>query len=901
VIKSFTGTYRLQLREHVDFERATTLTPYLAKLGISHLYLSPVSAASPGSTHGYDAIDFNAIDPTIGGEPGFRALHHALDAKGLGLIVDFVPNHMAASPFNAWWHDVLEWGRASPHAGHFDVEWSAPKLLVPVLGAPYGEVLAGRELKLNFNQSAGTFTLRYRELAFPLTPPSYAVILERAEDANARALGQKFASGTPASGASLKAALAATSAAGVAEDIGRAASSVQADIAALDSLHDLQPWRLTHWRLARESLTYRRFFELSDLVGVRVEDPTVFQDVHRLVLALVSEGAIQGLRIDHIDGLADPLAYLRQLRSAIGKQECHVVVEKILGADEQLREEWQVAGTTGYEFIKSLANVFVDDARLHALNRCYEAFIGHAIDPSRMIADLKRRTFAHNLAGELAILAGRAFALAQQDLHTRDVGFDSLRTAIIELAAALTVYRTYVDHAGIRAEDRRVVEKAAQAAKLTREVEDPNAIDFIVRLLTLDFEVPRMRVEALAFARRLQQTTGPLMAKAVEDTLFYRYNSLIALNEVGDGPCRSPSTVEDVHAVMEKRCATQPHGISATSTHDTKRGEDARARLYVISEMPDAWFEAVCRWTRMNGRFRQTLADGVAPEANMEWFFYQSMIGAWPADLAATDVNRVRILKDRMAAMMLKAAKEAKLRTSWTQPAEAYERALSAFIDKVLNNGSSPEFLADFMRFATPVFACGALTGLSQSLLKLMAPGVPDIYQGSELWDLSLVDPDNRRKVDFGLRSGLLDEARMMTPEELVESWRSGAIKLRLIHEGLCLRRRTRGWANADYVPLTAEGRRRDHVIAFARMLEQDIVIAVAVRLPLTILDGSATPLVPSCNWGETCLKLPSRIEGAKLTDCVTGDVTEGGTLLPIGTLLRRFPVALLHVRHRAK
>jgi (1->4)-alpha-D-glucan 1-alpha-D-glucosylmutase len=896
VTKTPTGTYRLQLRGHMDFARAAALLPYLAKLGISHLYLSPMCMASPGSMHGYDAIDFNAIDPAIGGEQGFRTLRGSLEREGLGLIVDVVPNHMAASPSNRWWHDLLEWGGASAFAGHFDVDWSAPKLLLPVLGAAYGEVLADGLFKLRFDPSAGTFALAYHHLALPLTPPSYAVILERAKTTAARELAGRFKAATPATALSIKAELAARSAGDCGQELARAASLLQADLAALDRLHDLQPWRLTHWRLARESLTYRRFFEISDLVAMRVEDPAVFRDVHQRVLALVSESAIAGLRIDHIDGLADPLAYLQRLRLAIGK-DCYLVVEKILGAEEQLPEQWPVAGTTGYEFIRMLADVLVDRERLRELTRGYAAFTGGTCDWSRLMADVKRRTFVRNLAAELATLSARAFSLAQQELRTRDLGLDSLRTAIVEIAVALPVYRTYVDEAGVRREDQRLIEVAAQAARATREVEDPAAIDFVVRLLTLAFRSTSMRAGALTFARRWQQTTGPLMAKAVEDTLFYRYNPLIALNEVGDEPGRLRGILADVHSALERRRATQPLGLNATSTHDTKRGEDARARLYGLSEIPELWLEAVGRWTRMNGRFRQVLADGTAPEPNLEWLFYQSLIGAWPPDLVATDDRGMRALKDRITTMMLKAAREAKLRTSWTRPDKAYERAISAFIARVLDTSSAPAFVADFAGFAAPLFVSGALNGLTQALFKLVAPGVPDIYQGAELWDLSLVDPDNRRDVDFRLRSRLLEEARTMPPDKLIESWQTGAIKLRLIEAGLRLRRRTRGWADAAYIPLVAEGERSEHIVAFARMLKQEIVIAVGVRLPCALLHGSAVPLVPPRNWGETWLRLPLSIVASKLLDCITGDVIEGGRLLPVAALLARFPVALLLVR----
>ena len=494
-MKALRGTYRLQLREHQDFATAASLVPYLALLGVSHVYVSPICAALPGSTHGYDAIDCNAIEPALGGEPGFWHLRRALDAADLGLIVDFVPNHMATSPLNPWWHDLLEWGPASAYARHFDVDWSAPKVLLPVLGSAYGEALAQGLLKLHYNEAAGTFTLAYQGLAFPLTPPSYAAILKHTHVAPLAALSSSFARAPTATAAALKAELAAYG--DPAEAIHAAIAAIESDVSVLDDLHGRQPWRLAHWRLARESLTYRRFFEISDLVGIRVEDPGVFRDVHRLILALVGQGAIEGLRIDHIDGLSDPLAYLRRLQSVVGKRAVHVVVEKILGPDEALPAQWPVAGTTGYEFIRTLAGLFVDGRREADLTRSYAAFIGDDVDFSLMVANLKRRTLTRNLAGELAVLAGRAFQIARQHMRTRDLGVDGLRTAIIEVATALPVYRTYVDDAGIQPVDRALLEQSAQAAKATREVEEDGTVDFIVRLLTLDFGMSSARAAAV--------------------------------------------------------------------------------------------------------------------------------------------------------------------------------------------------------------------------------------------------------------------------------------------------------------------------------------------------------------------------------------------------------------------
>jgi (1->4)-alpha-D-glucan 1-alpha-D-glucosylmutase len=892
------ATYRMQLREHLDFAAAARLAPYLARLSISHLYVSPIFKAMPDSTHGYDAIDFNEIEPGLGGMDGFRALHQALEKEGVRLIVDFVPNHMAATPLNSWWRDVLEWGAASPCAGHFDVDWSAPKLLVPVLGSAYGDVLEKGDLKLKYDAASGSFALTYYAIELPLTPPSYAAILGRLDDHGMAELARRFAVATLDMVTELKKELASSIPQNASSHIAAALTALQEDRAALHDLHEAQVWRLAHWRTSRESLTYRRFFEISDLVGVRVENPRVFEDVHRCILSLVEDGSVHGLRIDHVDGLADPLAYLKRLQGAVGKPDYYVVVEKILGADEELRSEWPVAGTTGYEFIRELAGLFVDPEKADELTRAYGDFIGSTPNYAELVTTMKRRTLTRNLAGELDVLTSQAHMLAQGDIRTRDFGSDTLRRAIIELATALPVYRTYIDAAGPRPEDQRLLARAAEAAKLTREVEDESAIDFVVRLLTLDLPSPEAQASALNFALRLQQTTGPLMAKALEDTLFYRYNRLIALNEVGGDPDRSPATVAEFHDAMARRLRVQPRGLSATSTHDTKRGEDGRARIYAISESPDLWADATQRWCQMNAPHRRELPGGLCPEPEMEWFFYQSLLGAWPTDLTLDDRQGLSMLKQRMSALMEKATREAKLRTSWTQPGEEYDQALAHFVEKVLDPAISSKFLNDFLRFASPLFVAGTLNSLSQLLFKLTAPGVPDIYQGSELWDLSLVDPDNRCAVDFAHRMELLRRIPEQMPADLVTGWSSGAIKLRLLHEGLALRRHLSGWDVAGYVPLVAQGPRERHIVGFARTFDEAVVISVGARLTCDLLEGQKVPLVPVERWGDTALKMPVDLGGLRLFNVITDEsIVLAGPHLGVSELLRHFPVALLSTR----
>jgi (1->4)-alpha-D-glucan 1-alpha-D-glucosylmutase len=845
--------------------------------------------------HGYDVADFNQIDPVIGGMEGFEKLALALKDSGLGLILDFVPNHMGASPFNPWWRDILEWGQDSDYREHFDIDWSAPKLVVPALGEPYGEALRKRLFGLEIDARDGGISFTYHDLRLPLTPPSYARILGRIEAEPLPELARRFAVARPETAGAAKEELAALVRQGEFRmPIVEAVAAILGDVTALHELHEAQVWRASYWRAAREGLTYRRFFEIADLVGVRVERPRVFGDVHRLLKELVANGHVQGVRLDHIDGLADPKTYLRRLQEAVGgDQPAYLLVEKILGAGETLRTSWPVAGTTGYEFIHALAGLFVDPDGEAALTEAYEGYLGGRVDYPTMVRETKRRMLARNLAGELEFLKDLAKSLAERDPSTRDSGADSLRRAILEFAAALPVYRTYVNVEGPDETDRALVAAAVEAVKAAREVEDEGAIAFVARMLTLDFPDPEMQGAALVFAERFQQTTGPVMAKALEDTVFYRYNRLIALNEVGGEPEHFGAPVEAFHAAMQARRETQTLGLSATATHDTKRGEDARARLYAISEMPDAWREAVAAWSGMLAEHRIDIEGGPAPEPEMEWLFYQALAGVWPADLDPEDEAGSSALAERMEAYILKVVREAKARTSWTSPAAEYEKAVGGFVPAAF---SSRAFLADFVRRTAPLRLAGAVTSLAQLAIKLAAPGVPDIYQGTELWDLSLVDPDNRRPVDFALRSEAAAEVNAAGPDELLRDWRSGRVKLRLLKAGLALRReRPALFAEGDYVPLEVAGEAARHAIAFARVYGEEWLVLIATRLPLRLLDSSDVPLIGSSRWGDTRVLLPAEAHSLAFRNIVFGDRLSAAGEIPLASALARFPAALLH------
>ncbi len=891
------ATYRLQFRNGMTFERAAKLAPYLARLGISHLYASPIFQAEPGSTHGYDVVDNRLIDTSLGGDEGFERMVAAFRAVGIGIVLDFVPNHMSASPRNPYWRDVLEWGNASDCAQIFDIDWSAPKLLVPALATSYGQALESGAFGLNFDARDGGLTFTYGGLRLPLTPPSYANVLTRAQGEVFSEWARRFAVTTAQTSSELKAELAAAAQdVGVSRAIGQALGDVVQDVGALHDLHEMQIWRLTHWRAARETLTYRRFFEIADLVGLKVERPRTFEELHARLGELLNAGSIEGLRLDHIDGLADPKGYLERLQKTFGEVEpLYVVVEKILGASEELRSDWPVAGTTGYEFIRSLAGLLVDQRGEAEMTGAYAAFLKEDVDYEALVLDAKRSILIRNLAGELDHLKDMARALAASQLAMRDLGTDTLRRAIIELAAALPVYRTYVDVAGAKEEDRAIVEAAAGRAKAARQVEDEEAIDFLTRVLELDFESPEDQGSALDFAVRFQQTTGPVMAKALEDTTFYRYNRLIALNEVGGEPQCFGGPLSAFHAAMARRLRRQSAGLSATSTHDTKRGEDARARLYVLSEMLAAWGGAVDRWANLNSTLRQNVDGVTTPNAEVEWMFYQALAGVWAPGLTLDDADGLGKLAERLVQFMLKAVREAKVYTSWTAQNADYEAAIESFTRHALDPKGAKPFLEDFVATCAPLFLAGALNSLSQTAIKLTAPGIPDIYQGAELWDLSLVDPDNRRPIDFEARQVLQAKASETPPSDLLADWRSGAAKLRLIEAGLGLRQSRKAlFAEGEYVPLALEGSAAEHAIAFARVEGSDAVVTIAPRVCLELLRGAAAPLVSAQNWGDTVIKLPERLAGRRWRNVVTGGMLAVGSSLAVGEALQHFPVAVL-------
>ncbi|MGE0062047.1 MAG: malto-oligosyltrehalose synthase [Xanthobacteraceae bacterium] len=805
------ATYRLQLTQRFGFREAAALVPYLKSLGVSHLYASPFLAARPGSTHGYDIVDHNRLSEELGGEAGFEALSAALKDADIGLILDFVPNHMGVGySDNAWWLDVLEWGQKSPHAPSFDIDWQGlpyrhkPGVLLPILGRPYGEALQNGDIALRFDETAGSFAAWYFEHKLPINPQRYAEIVRTIVAAAGADTGEgrrllavvepyrerqaPSCRDTPA----LKAALAqADGAAFIARGLAAYDARTESGRAMLHRLLERQAYHLAFWRVAFSAINYRRFFDINDLAGVRPEHPATFAAMHRLVARLIADGALQGLRLDHVDGLRDPAQYVRRLRELVRRVRpqtradgFYVVVEKILGPHESLPPLGDIDGTTGYERLNVISRGLLDGEGVGALDRIWREFS----DDNRRFDDIAREAKARvldtMLASEFTVLARALGRIAAGHVSTRDYTVGRLQAALRSYVLEFPVYRTYVTATRTAEADRKLIDAAIARTRASWGGPDPGIFEFLHGCVTGDlargrgYSAPRIRT----FATKLQQFTGPLMAKSLEDTAFYRYHRLIALNEVGGEPSAGALTPEEFHAEQTRLLREQRDGLVATATHDTKRGEDARMRILALAEIPDDWREAVTGWASLNARFTHQVNGGRWPSAAHEYMLYQTLIGAWPGQLP--DAGFV----ERVQAFALKAVREGKEQTSWTNPNEAYEQAVAQFVASILDPAQSADFIASLSKLAGRTALLGALNSLSQTALKLTLPGVPDIFQGTELWDLSMVDPDNRRPVDFATRRSLLADRADWAG--CARDWRDGRIKFALIRTLLDFRRR---------------------------------------------------------------------------------------------------------------
>jgi (1->4)-alpha-D-glucan 1-alpha-D-glucosylmutase len=850
------ATYRLQLNARFGFDQAAEIVPYLKALGVSHLYASPFMKARAGSAHGYDVIDHNALNPELGGEGAFRRLADALAQADIGLILDFVPNHTGVHyADNARWLDVLEWGSQSCNAASFDIDWNTHvcrrtgRVLLPILGQSYGAALDRGEIKLRYDGDEGSFSAWYHEHRLPIRPSHYADILRTvvaAARAEGCAMGRRLLElatavqhGTPTRKKvrALKATLAGMDASDV---ITRGLEVFAPPSAhAASTLHRLlerQHFRLAHWRLAATELNYRRFFDISSLAGLRVEDADTFAAIHGLVGRLIANGELQGLRLDHIDGLYDPAQYFQRLQDLIRARQVpgtafYVVMEKILGEHEPLPHFSGVAGTTGYEWLNVISRLLLDGSGLAALDRTWRDFSGESRALDQILLEAKRHILENILASEFTALARLLARIAAGRYRTRDYSPARLRAALELFILHFPVYRTYVSRDGASPQDRAVIEVALTAARTGWVGPDVGIFDFLRDALTLDL-VARGRSRHSAtrvrrFALKVQQLTGPMMAKSLEDTAFYRYHRLIALNEVGGNPAAEAVNVADFHALMESRAARTPHGLTATATHDTKRGEDARARLLSLSEIPADWADAVSSWRTMNTPLIDRSTPSRIPSAAHEYMLYQALLGAW------TPGGPDRSLAQRMQAFAVKAAREGKEQTSWLDPDLRYEAGLERFVKSILDAARSGPFIKSFSDFADRAALLGALNSLTQLTLKVTLPGVPDFYQGSELWDLSLVDPDNRRPVDFPTRAQALRRlAECPDWAALASAWPDGRIKLALTTRLLALRREAAEvFTQGEYRRLVAKGRDAQEIVAFARCHGGDAVLVVAARL----------------------------------------------------------------------
>ena len=819
------ATLRLQFHKAFTFADAERLVPYMAELGISHLYASPITAARAGSMHGYDVIDPTRVNPELGGEEGLVRLVEALRRRGLGLIVDIVPNHMAASLENPWWADLLQHGEASRYARSFDIDWETedPRLrgrvLLPVLGKPLHEAVAAKELRMV--EQAGKTFLRYHDLNLPMTGPDV----------------------------------------------------------------DRQPYRLAWWRTANDRINWRRFFDINDLVCLRMEDEETFENVHALVARLYRQGLVDGVRVDHVDGLSDPASYCRKLRRRLDPEEPlrpYLVVEKILLKGETLPADWECDGTTGYDFMDQVSALQHEPAAERLLAEAWAQLSGRPADFASEEQAARREIIGRSFAAPLEGVVAAFDRLAKADPTASELSRPALRRALVEMLVHFPVYRSYATPTERPKRDRPYLDAAANGARRTGRTSDGWVVDTLHRWMT-------ELVPDSAAIGRFQQLSAPVAAKSVEDTAFYRYGRLLSRNDVGFDLDRFGSGPAEFHGLMEQRYARLPHSMLATATHDHKRGEDVRARLAALSERPQAWIDRLMRWIEASGPLR---TEG-QPSTGDVAMLLQMIVGAWPLDLPLDDVAGRMAFAERLAGWQEKALREAKLRTDWFDPDPTYEAAARRFLQRLLAENTQPDLLADLFAFVQSIAAAGAVNGLAQVVLKLATPGVPDLYQGTDYWDFSLVDPDNRRPVDFERRRESLSSP---DPAHAVARWRDGRIKQAIIARLLAARRALPDlFAQGDYRPVVAEGAMAKHVVAFLRTHGESRLLVVVPRLPQALLtDHAALTLDPGA-WQGTFLALPR--------DIAWMDVLEKGALSPTGEAIAlqqvfaRLPVAVFSTK----
>ena len=934
------ATYRLQFTPRFGLADAQAIAPYLSALGISDIYASPILQSRKGSTHGYDGVDATRVDPELGGDKAFEVLAEVLRSLNIGWVQDIVPNHMAFSCENPMLMDVMEKGFQSQYGSYFDIDWQHPyegmtgRVLAPFLGQPYGDCLEGGELQLAYGEAG--FTINYYALQFPLSLASYITILSQNLEQLEQQLGEEHSTwqqlrsllenievlpdfveavDLPGQVRNLKSKLwelwnssnelhqhlemAVQTFNGQVEQ----AEGQSSRFALLDELLGQQFFRLAYWKVSTEELNYRRFFTINDLICLRVEDEAVFQTVHQSLLDWVKVGKITGLRVDHIDGLYDPLIYLKRLHQAA--PEAYLLVEKILEAEEVLPGDWPIQGTTGYDFMNQLNGVLCDRTSEAALTQTYHDFIGTELSSGELIEQNKRLIVKEHVAGDVDNLTRLLRMIAGRDRASRDITLPRLQKALEELLVLFPVYRSYINSEGISTVDQSLVQGVIRQAKQNLPTCNA-ALDFLERVLLLQFDDGLSdgdRAAWLRFSMRVQQYTGPVMAKGVEDTAFYLYNRLTSLNEVGASLEHFGVTPEAFHQFNQKSASQWLHRMNATATHDTKRGEDTRARINVISELAEEWREQVNQWQQLN-RQVQSAADAQshALKPNDEYFVYQTLVGVFPfvGESMAVDGSELSAVAGRVKDYLVKSVREAKVTSNWETPDEAYEAGLANFVDLLLDRTKANPFLDSFVPFARKVQHYGLLNSLSQTLLKFTVPGLPDVYQGTELWDFSLVDPDNRRPVDYDERNQLLQELKQQEASDrpaliqnLLETCQDARIKLYLTYKLLQARQEFKAlFQQGTYLPLKLSGELTDYAIAFERRLGEQRVIAIAPRLTTALIKEGEFPLGESV-WGETGIQLSESGQGS-WRDWLTGDRIKTTNKLWLKDVLTQFPMALL-------
>jgi (1->4)-alpha-D-glucan 1-alpha-D-glucosylmutase len=919
-VQQLRATQRLQFHKDFTLDDAVPLIPYFARLGISHIYASPLLKARAGSMHGYDVVDPTIINPELGGEPALRRLVATLREHGMGLILDIVSNHMAVGGNdNPWWLDLLEWGRRSPYADFFDIQWNSPdpllegQLLLPFLSTDYGTVLQAGEIPLRFNAERGAFHIEHYQHHFPINPTTYGPLLHLIDHPKLTELGQRFSALEQYPQAYERARQAKAELAELARDPD-ILGAIERGLAHFDSsqpdgfkrLHQLlerQHYRLASWRTAGDDINWRRFFDINELGGLRVERPMVFEATHGKIFELITEGLVDGLRIDHIDGLANPRGYGRKLHRRVQTllakrppeaQLAHlpIFVEKILGPDEPLREDWSVDGTTGYEFMNQVSLLQHDPKGQAPLGELWSRLSERTADFDQEVLVARDLVLHGTLAGDFENVAQSLLQVARSDLMSRDLTLGAIRRALLALVVNFPIYRTYISVRGRSSEDERFFQQAMQGARTMLSESDWPVLDYLQRWLGGEAwrDLPRGKQRKLYknACVRFQQLTSPVAAKSVEDTAFYRSAVLLSRNDVGFHPQHFSAPVEDFHAACLKRHASFPDNLLATATHDHKRGEDTRTRLAVLSECAGWYAEQVERWRQLAIPLK---GEETVISAGDELMLYQALLGSWPLELEGEEAHQA--YARRMVQWQEKALREAKLQSSWSAPNQAYETACREFLERLL---LAPEALAlrqSLGATAHRIATAGALNSLAQTLLRLTVPGVPDLYQGTEFWDFSLVDPDNRRPVDYAARERALSESADVN--ELLSHWQDGRVKQAVIAAGLNLRsRHPMLFSRGEYMPLEVTGSQADRVVAFTRTWEQTQAIVVVPRICSELLGTAQTPFINATHWGDTRIIVPFADSGSEWTGLFNRVVAIRDGELPVSAALEDFSVNLL-------